>query len=193
MQQEGLPSHPAEITDVINDSLQMFGAARPGEKLQYFVLGLADAFWNIPPHRKERRYFAGKVDSKYYVYFKTAQGSGAAPLSWALIISLAVRCTQALFHIFGARLQIYVDDPVAALLGTPKKHRWLAAHIVLTWMILGFKLAFPKAQLAAEVDWIGIKIFASSERERSSSPSRSPSSRSSTIRATCSPRRTSSR
>ena len=42
----------------------------------------------------------------------------------------------------------YVDDPLAAPLGTEKIRRRNAALMVLTWEALGFKLAYAKGQLS---------------------------------------------
>ncbi len=53
------------------------------------------------------------------------------------------------------RLMCYVDDPLAALSGTPERRRLLAATIILVWSVLGFDLAFAKGQLGKTVTWIG--------------------------------------
>ena len=49
----------------------------------------------------------------------------------------------------------YVDDPLAALSGSPERRRILAATIILVWSALGFPLAFAKGQLGKKVTWIG--------------------------------------
>ena len=42
----------------------------------------------------------------------------------------------------------YVDDPLAAFLGTERIRKRNAALMVLVWEALGFKLAYAKGQLA---------------------------------------------
>ncbi len=49
----------------------------------------------------------------------------------------------------------YVDDPLAALSGTPERRRLITATIILIWSVLGFELAFAKGQLSKTVTWIG--------------------------------------
>ena len=60
----------------------------------------------------------------------------------------------------------YVDDSLAALLGTEKTRRRNAALMVLTWEALGFKLAYAKRQLSQEVTWIGGTLRADPEGVR---------------------------
>ena len=49
----------------------------------------------------------------------------------------------------------YVDDPLAAISGTPERRKLIAAAIILIWTVLGFQLAFAKGQLGKNVTWIG--------------------------------------
>ena len=147
-------------SDVINDALHLSSKCVDGEAVEFFVLDFSDAFWNIPLKHSERKFFVGKVNNKYVVYLRTAQGSRAAPLTWALVISLVVRCTQALFDSDRLRLQIYVDDPVSTARGTPSARATFFAKITLLWMSLGFPLAFKKAQISSDVIWIGVCLSA---------------------------------
>ena len=52
-------------------------------------------------------------------------------------------------------MQVYVDDPLIVLLGTPEVCRQQAALAILVWTIFGVKLATKKGQLGASVNWIG--------------------------------------
>ena len=45
------------------------------------VLDFTDAFWMIPLHKSERRYFVTRIGDRYFVFLRTAQGSRGAPLT----------------------------------------------------------------------------------------------------------------
>jgi len=45
------------------------------------VLDFSDAFWMIPLHKSERRFFTTRIGSKSYGFLRTAQGSRGAPLT----------------------------------------------------------------------------------------------------------------
>jgi len=66
-----------------------------------------------------------------------------------------MRLTQSLYLSSELSLMCYVDDPLAALVGTALVRRRNAALMVLVWEALGFKLAYAKGQLGQEVTWIG--------------------------------------
>ena len=133
------------------------------ESLEYLVLDATDAFWNVPLHPSERRFYTGKLGSQFLVYLRTAQGSRGAPLSWSAVFGLACRLVQSLFFVpgsnhkvpFDAIFNIYVDDPLVILRGCASARRRLLSLIVLTWRVLGIQLAFTKAQYGTSIDWIG--------------------------------------
>ena len=113
----------------------------------------------------ERRHFIGFDGKNYWKYRRSAQGSRNGPLSWAGPSSLLIRCTQGVFTGMSpdktkpeARIQLYVDDPAIAVRGTKQERDEIIAITVLIWLILGFKLAFPKAQRGTDLIWIGGQI-----------------------------------
>ena len=59
------------------------------------------AFWQIPLHPEERKFFVAKLDidkvNCYMVFLRTAQGSRGAPLCWARYAALIMRLTQSLY------------------------------------------------------------------------------------------------
>ena len=63
-----------------------------------------------------------------------------------------------MFSTTEARVQIYTDDPITTIYATPSRTKRVVAIIVMAWMVLGFSMAFHKAQLAETVDWVGYKI-----------------------------------
>jgi hypothetical protein len=129
------------------------------EGVSAFVLDFSDAFWQIPIAEDELRFFC--VTSiiqnirKFMVLLRAAQGSRAAPLLWARLAALLMRLTQSLFTPSQVNLMCFVDDPIAALMGTELERRTAVAIIILVWEALDFKLAYHKGQLSKVVTWIG--------------------------------------
>ena len=132
------------------------------EMVECFVLDFSDAFWQIPIHPDEQKFFCakgrirGKV--KFFAFLRAPQGSSAAPTLWGRVAALLMRLTQSLFSPDELRLVCYVDDPFAAVRGTPERRRLLVTLMVLVWNALGFKFAFRKGQMGITVTWIGITI-----------------------------------
>ena len=90
------------------------------EQLDLLVLDFVDAFWNVPLMASERRFFVGKLRSRYFVFLRAAQGSRNGPLAWAGVVSLAIRLVQACLWEGGecpARINTYVDDPLTVVRG----------------------------------------------------------------------------
>jgi hypothetical protein len=127
--------------------------------VESFVLDFTDAFWQIPLLPAEYRFYCAMAQLKgvrhYIAFLRAAQGSTNGPTLWCRVIALVARLTQSLFSSEEVRLMCYVDDPLAALSGSPERRRVLAATIILVWSALGFQLAFAKGQLDKEVTWIG--------------------------------------
>ena len=144
------------LTDAVRDILILMINKLPPESIEEFVLDFTDAFWAIPLAKEERRWFVGRVRGLYLVYQDTPQGSRNAPLSWCSIAALLMRLTQSLFCARReARMQIYVDDPATAVVGTAQKRDRIVVMIIVVWHTLGFGLAYAKAKRGATVNWIG--------------------------------------
>ena len=75
-----------------------------------------------------------------------------------------MRLTQSLFPVSSVRLECYVDDPLASMVGSRSYVRRTATLITLVWLILGFPLAFLKAQFRSLVEWIGSMLDAEKRR-----------------------------
>ena len=145
-------------------------------ELEQFVLDYTDAFWQVPPHQDERIYFAGMVRGIILSYLRSAQGSRNGPLSWSVVVSLALRVAQAMFRVScllkgdhaatkderrpqsSLRLQTYVDDPAFSVRGTRSRRDRAFSMVVLLWLSFGFDLAFAKAARGRTVSWIGVQI-----------------------------------
>ena len=130
-------------------------------QLDLLVLDFVDAFWNVPLMASERRFFVGKLRSRYFVFFRAAQGSRNGPLAWAGVVSLAIRLVQACLWEGGecpARINTYVDDPLTVVRGTETRRNYLVACLVLLFTALGFPLSFRKGSRGTSVDWIGLNL-----------------------------------
>ena len=53
------------------------------------------------------------------------------------------------------RKQVYVEDPVLAIRGTPQVCIEQIALALLAWAVLGISLATAKGQAGVTVNWIG--------------------------------------
>ena len=150
-------------TDVVCDIMDMLYKHPLGtdEQLDLLVLDFVDAFWNVPLLAAERRFFVGKLRSRYFVFLRAAQGSRNGPLAWAGVVSLAIRLVQACLWEGGvcpARINTYVDDPLTVVRGTETRRNYLVACLVLLFTALGFPLSFRKGSRGTSVDWIGLTV-----------------------------------
>eukprot|EP00435_Cladocopium_sp_Y103_P041892 s1776_g11.t1 len=135
------------------------------ENVTLFIADVADAFWLIPLHQSERKYFVAKLKGRYYIFLRTAQGSRGAPLTFAVIMALATRFVQSVLcqskQWNGApegMMQVYVDDPLTVLKGNECRQKRLACMISVAWMLLGVPMAFHKAILSRAAVWIGVSL-----------------------------------
>ena len=151
-------------TDIINDIMALMGNCKTAEAMALLVLDAESAFWQVPLHPKERRFYcamprASDGSTRYLAYARTPQGSRGAPLSWSQIFGLICRCVSSVVrdpvipdaHEF----EVYVDDPILALHGTVVANQEAAALAILAWTALGVGLSFRKGQFGKRVDWIG--------------------------------------
>eukprot|EP00435_Cladocopium_sp_Y103_P021519 s4006_g5.t1 len=143
-------------TDAVLSVLHLMAQKRPGQEIQLFIADIVDAFWLVPLHVSERRYFCAYLRGHYYLFTRTAQVSRMAPLTFAAIMSVASRWIQSLSDEYA--MQVYVDDPLVAILAEPQRIKRLACVIASAWMIMGFPLAFHKATLAPQLVWIGVQL-----------------------------------
>ena len=124
------------VTDAVQATLQHLDQTGDSSMVEQFVCDAVDAFWTVPLHPDERRFFVGRVRGVYMIYLRTAQGSRGAPLSWAAVFGLIGRQVQSMFlgreacDIDVVMLEDYVDDPWSTLVGTQvQRDRHLAMLI----------------------------------------------------------------
>ena len=131
------------------------------------IADVSDAFWLPRLHPKERTCFVARFRGKWYVFIRIVQGSRGAHLSWAALAALLARCIQGVFSLGQddeGRLQVYADDPLLALRGNWWRRKRLAVRFCVGFLVVGFRLAFSKAQLSANVVWIGVGLKVRSRR-----------------------------
>ncbi len=56
------------------------------------------------------------------------------------------------------RMQVYIDDPVVTIRGTPDIRQEQVALLVLAWAVLGVGPSFRKGQLGRAIHWIGAEF-----------------------------------
>ena len=115
----------------------------------------------IPLNPLERAFCTCEVNGAVYVFLRAAQGSRGAPGLWARIKACAARCVQSMDHDLRLRCNTYVDDPILATRGGAQDHRRVVARTVLTWMAMGFGLAWPKGQHGPRVTWTSAVLHVS--------------------------------
>ena len=154
------------LTDAVSDILHLMSSIKPGETIVQFVADIVDAFWLVPLAHGERRWFVAKFRGRYLVFNRTAQGSRTAPLTFAALMACTTRLLQSVLlrdHLAeviwqDARLDTYVDDPWAALKGTPHQIDALITTLLCLWELLGYPVAYHKAHRGQMLKWIGMNI-----------------------------------
>ena len=154
------------IVDAVHDVLSLMSTIKPGETITQMVADITDAFWLIPLHPAERRFFVAKFRGQYLIFRRTAQGSRTAPLTFASIMALATRFLQSLLlrnHLAetvwqDARIETYVDDPWMTIKGRQSEIDELTVTMLIGWHLMGFPIAYRKAARSSSVKWIGMNL-----------------------------------
>jgi len=134
--------------DVVLDTLELMDLAHRDRAegldsgIEYLIADFRDAFYLVPNHPAERKFFCVKLGNKYIVFTKTAQGSRGAALTWARIAALVTRLTQTVIGIQRTRMSTYVDDPIVVAVGSAKFRKDTFARVLLIWSALQLPLAF---------------------------------------------------
>ena len=90
-------------TDLIHDSLSLIASAATADDVEILVSDAEDAFWQVPLHSSERRFYCSLLrrldgSTSYLAYNRTAQGSRGAPLSWTVVFGLVCRCALSILR-----------------------------------------------------------------------------------------------
>jgi len=129
-----------------------------------WVADIVDAYWNVPIDPRERRFFCCKLRGSVYVFLRATQGSRGGPLLWARTKAMSARCAQSTCSLRNTRVNVYVDDPIIITVGHANMRRKNITKILLVWLILGFAIAWHKAQHGANVIWTSAKFYVSLDK-----------------------------
>ena len=155
--------------DPIRNMLNMMAEILDEETILQMAFDIEDAFWNLPNHPQERRFFVTKLGRKFIIILRTAQGSRNAMLTWSTVVSIAGRMVQSTFtdpsyrrrrSTSGIAMEIYVDDPHVTMRGTPDRIKFNTVKLLAIWMALGFPIAFKKIAHGPAINWIGSRFTA---------------------------------
>ena len=146
------------LLDAALSMLEILRNAPRGEA-EVFTTDFSDAFKHLFVCQNERRYLGGMgtidgVDG-YFVYLALLFGAVGGPLLWGRVAAWLMRCTASIASSSEVQLQCFVDDPLAAIQGTPDERARRIGRILLLWRALNFKVAWHKTQRGSEVEWIG--------------------------------------
>ena len=154
------------LVDAVFDILDLMTTLEPGESVVQMIADIVDAFWLIPLHASEQRFFTAMLGGRYLIFRRTAQGSRTAPLTFAAIMALATRFQQSLLlnnHLQSVvwqdgRMETYVDDPWLAVKGKQSEIQEVISTVLINWELMGFPIAYHKALSGTSLVWIGMRI-----------------------------------
>lgn len=154
------------IVDAVFDILDLMATLKPGETIVQMIADIIDAFWLIPLHKSEQRFFTAMLGGRYLIFRRAAQGSRTAPLTFAAIMALATRFQQSLLlnnHLQSwvwqdGRMETYVDDPWLAVKGNQSEIQKIMSTVLINWELMGFPIAYHKALCGTSLTWIGMCI-----------------------------------
>jgi hypothetical protein len=144
------------VTDAVGDVMELSACPSVGAEAYTMMLGVldfSDAFWLIPLHKDERRFFTTKLRGRFYAFLRTAQGSRGAPLTWSRFGALLTRLMQGILGGNHARLDLYVDDTFLVFMNTEANCRRDFALVVYLWTAIGLPLSLPKADFGRRITW----------------------------------------
>ena len=146
------------LYDLIQDLLAVGKGCTTLDDVDLLVVDFKDAFKQLRVKEDEQRFISGQVEGGWFAYNRLLFGIVSGPLLWGRVAALIMRATASFLDPRSCRLQCYVDDPVMVVRGQPEVRKEVIQLVVLWWLLLGFPLSWSKAQLGANVTWIGASI-----------------------------------
>lgn len=132
------------------------------QDVELLVSDFSDAFHTLGVHETERKHqVVVAPDGTYRIYETVVFGGGGSPLVWGRAAAFLGRSGQALFSASEARMEIFVDDPWSAWLGTRSERRRNMVTLLLWWTALGLDIAWHKIAVGDCVRWIGADVAVS--------------------------------
>eukprot|EP00959_Pyramimonas_sp_CCMP1952_P077685 1624065-Pyramimonas_sp.AAC.1 len=161
-----VPERPVRprVADVIDDLRAM---VPPAPAMENSVLlasaDMRDAYQHFRVHPAELRHCLTRDwrSAVVMVWVMMSFGLKSAPLLWGRLAAAMARLIQGMYIPGEARLQLYMDDPLWALTGSPYTQRFCLAMGIWTFIAFGVSLSWGKGQMGALVEWIGVSIDAS--------------------------------
>ena len=144
-------------TDVVSDAFDLMELHGSSE-VEFFVLDFKDAFKQLTIAPVAGHFLGGEALGGFFVYTVLVFGIKSGPLIWGRVAALLMRLIAAMLFDAPARLQCFVDDPLAAVAGTLEVRRVIMWRMVVLWRALGFELSWHKGQRGSTVDWIGAQF-----------------------------------
>jgi hypothetical protein len=124
-----------------------------------FGIDISDAFHQILLNNSEKRFTVACINEKLRVFHCLVFGSGSAPTARGRFAAFLGRSTAAIanenFH-----MQIYVDDPGFSCRGRIDEASTQFTMALLWAIVLGYPLAWRKADGGQSITWIGTAITA---------------------------------
>ena len=131
--------------------------------LTLFGTDFADAFHQVPLDPSERQFTAVYINDKYYIFNVLVFGAASAPTVWGRYAAFIGRSSAAILRSRQGRIQVYVDDPLAALSGSPPYTTTSIAILLLWFCYSGLPISWKKSEAGTSITWISARICLSSE------------------------------
>ena len=145
-----LPHLQVAVTDLVSMTRQ--------GRVTLFGTDISDAFHQIPLDPAERKFTATSFAGKFYLFRVLVFGATSAPTVWGRYAAFIGRSSAAILDGPGARLHVYVDDPLYAIRGT-EEEAVHTATIATMWLgVVGLPLAWHKTEAGPRLQWIGATI-----------------------------------
>ena len=147
------------LLDAVEASIAAGGPSDDG--VEWGSTDVKDAFFNVPVWPADRRVQCYKIrEGDYAVSDSLVFGAGPSPLIWGYVAAWLARVAQGLFDFRELLLQLYVDDPLWAVRGTPAERRRRTVVLLLFWQAFGVPFSWVKSQIGEVVQWIGARLLA---------------------------------
>jgi hypothetical protein len=149
-----LPRH----ADVVADA-RALRQSNPSGDPEAMVIDFSDAFHNVPVRREEQVFNTCMAGGYWWVFTVLVFGSATSPAIWGRVAAFLGRALASAFGETELRAQIYVDDPIITTWGSAGVRRQLLTLALLWLSILGIPLAWRKAGIGNQLDWIGASLL----------------------------------
>ena len=146
------------ISDFVDDLLRLLAFLETGETISLVAVDFQDAFHNVPAG-SDKRFTCSAFGNKLICFEVLVFGAKSSPTVWGRYAAFYGRSSAAILGNFKkAGLQVYVDDPALALVGSWEGRVRLLSRALLWAAVLGFPIAWDKAYAGNSIVWGGAQI-----------------------------------